>query len=59
MILVAESSRPFVDRFRDYPQLFRGPAGIDLLVYTPAEFARIRRTSRFVRHVMHEARRIV
>jgi predicted nucleotidyltransferase len=59
LILVAESTRPFVDRFRDYPELLRGPGGIDLLVYTPAEFARVRRTNRFVRHVMREARRVI
>lgn len=60
LILVAPSRRPFVDRFRDYPELWQtAPAGIDLLIYTPEEFATQRRLNRFVRHVLREARRIV
>ena len=58
LIIVAPSRRPFVDRFRDYPDLLRAPTGVDLLVYTAEEFARQRRASRFIRHVLREARRI-
>src|SRR6266404_415827 len=46
LIVVAPSTRPFVDPFRDYPQLLRSPVGIDLLVYTPDEFGRERRWNR-------------
>jgi predicted nucleotidyltransferase len=59
LIVVADSSRPFVDRFRDFPELLRGPSPLDLIVYTPAEFARERRVNRFLRHVLREARRVV
>ena len=60
LILVAPSQRPFVERFRDYPELWQhAPTGIDLLIYTPEEFATQRRVNRFVRHVLREARRIV
>ncbi len=60
VIVVAPSRRPFVERFRDYPDVWRGaPTGIDLLIYTPEEFATQRRVNRFVRHVLREARRIV
>jgi predicted nucleotidyltransferase len=59
LIVVADSRRPFVDRFRDFPELLSAPSGIDLLVYTPEEFARQRRANRFLRHVLREARRIV
>jgi predicted nucleotidyltransferase len=60
LIIVAPSQRPFVDRFRDYPGVWQGaPTGIDLLIYTPEEFATQRRVNRFVRHVLREARRIV
>jgi len=60
VIIVAPSRRPFVDRFRDYPGVWQGaPTGIDLLIYTPEEFATQRRVNRFIRHVMREARRIV
>lgn len=58
LIIVAPSERPFVDRFRDYPELLRAPTGIDLLIYTPEEFARERRLNRFVRHVLREAQRV-
>jgi predicted nucleotidyltransferase len=59
LIVVAPSERPFVDRFRDYPELLDAPTGVDLLVFTPEEFARERRCNRFVRHVLRDARRIV
>jgi len=60
LILVVPSKRPFVERFRDYPELWRSaPTGIDLLIYTPEEFATQRRSNRFVRHVLREAQRIV
>jgi predicted nucleotidyltransferase len=58
LIVVAPSRRPFVERFRDYPDLVAAPAGIDLLVYTPAEFDRERRTNRFLRHALRGARRL-
>jgi len=59
LLVVADSTRPFVDRFRDFPDLLReAPVGLDLLVYTPAEFARERRTNRFVRNALRGARRI-
>jgi predicted nucleotidyltransferase len=60
VMIVARSSRPFVERFLDYPELWRGaPAGIDLLIYTPAEFASQRRVNRFVRHALRHAKRII
>ena len=60
LIVVAPSRRCFVERFRDYPELWRhAPTGIDLLIYTPEEFVRYRGSNRFLRHVLREARRIV
>ena len=58
LIVVAPSRRPFVDRFHDYPDLLRAPSSLELLIYTPDEFARERRTNRFLRHVLREARRV-
>jgi len=58
LIVVAPSARPFVERFRDYPELLCAPTGIDLLVYTPDEFARERRVNRFIRHALRGARRV-
>jgi predicted nucleotidyltransferase len=60
VMVVANTRRPFVDRFRDFPELLRDvPVGLDLLVYTPAEFADARRTNRFVRHALRTAKRVV
>lgn len=59
LIVVTPSRRPFVERFKDFPEIIDAPAGVDLLVYTPEEFAEQRRVNRFVRHVMHEAVQIV
>jgi len=59
LIVVTTSRRPFVDRFRDFRDILgAAPLGIDLLVYTPEEFSRHRRTNRFLRHVLSHARRI-
>ena len=59
LIVVANSARPFVERFRDFPGLWHeAPTGIDLLIYTPEEFARERRHNRFLRHVLRHARRL-
>jgi len=41
LILVADSSRPFVDRFKDFMFLFDAPYKLDLLIYTEAEFNRL------------------
>jgi predicted nucleotidyltransferase len=59
LVLVAPSRRPFVDRFHDYPDVLAAPTSVDLLVYTPEEFARERRRNRFLRHVLRRARRLV
>lgn len=58
LIVVAPSRRPFVERFRDSPDLVAAPAGVDLLVYTPAEFDRERRTNRFLRQALRGALRL-
>jgi predicted nucleotidyltransferase len=59
LIVVAQSARPFVERFRDFPEILDAPAGVDLLVYTPEEFRVQRRRSRFLRHALRSARQIV
>jgi len=59
LVIVAPSTRPFVERFRDYPQIWKtAPAAIDLLIYTPEEFRRQRRENRFLRHVLKYARKL-
>lgn len=47
VIVVAPTDRPFVDRFRDYlPAIANAGVGVDLLVYTPEEFARMQAEER-------------
>ena len=47
VIVVAPTRRPFVDRFRDYlPAIVDAGIGVDLLVYTPGEFARMKAEER-------------
>ena len=47
VIVVAPTRRPFVDRFRDYlPAIVDAGIGVDLLVYTPGEFAQMKAEER-------------
>jgi uncharacterized protein len=39
-VVVAETDRPFFERFHDFEGLYDVWPRLDLLVYTPAEFAR-------------------
>jgi predicted nucleotidyltransferase len=43
LIVVADTTRAFLDRFRDLAGLGAGLPPIDLLVYTPAEWRGLRR----------------
>lgn len=42
LIIVAESTRSFPDRFREFAALGDGLPPMDLLIYTPAEWRRLR-----------------
>jgi len=39
ILLVARTDKPFLERSLDYPELYELAASLDLLVYTPEEFA--------------------
>jgi predicted nucleotidyltransferase len=39
LIIVTETSRPFLERFKDFAGLYDVWPRLDLLIYTPAEFA--------------------
>ncbi len=60
VIVVAQTDRPFVERFRDYlPAIVDAGAGVDLLVYTPEEFARLQAEKRpFLVDALADARPI-
>lgn len=41
LLIVAETSRPFLERFKDFAGLYNVWPRLDLLIYTPAEIARM------------------
>ena len=47
VLIVARTDRAFVDRFRDYmPAPLETSLGVDMLIYTPEEFERMRTEER-------------
>lgn len=60
LIIVAPSDRPPVDRFLDYlPAIAGADVGVDLFVYTPEEFERMREEGRpFLVYALDGARLI-
>ena len=47
VMIVARTDRAFVDRFKDYwPALSETSLGVDMLIYTPEEFERMRSEER-------------
>ena len=58
VIVVAPTDRIPVERFRDYlPAILEAGVGVDLFVYTPAEFEQMRAEERpFLMHAMQSAR---
>lgn len=60
VIIIAESDRPEVERFKDYlPAIMAARVGVDLLVYTPDEFDRLRSEERpFLMHALDGAKLI-
>lgn len=49
LVIVKETDRKFLDRTREVLQLLRPQVGVDILVYTPAEFVQLARQRAFVR----------
>ena len=41
LIIVADTARPFLERFKDFAGIYDVWARLDLLIYTPAEFERM------------------
>lgn len=60
VIVVAPTSRPPVERFRDYlPAIVAAGVGVDLFVYTPEEFQALRDEDRpFLASALEHARLI-
>lgn len=49
LVIIKETDECFLDRTREVMQLLRPQVGVDILVYTPAEFARLSQERAFVR----------
>ena len=49
MVIIKETDRRFLDRIKEVLQLLRPRVGVDVLVYTPDEFAQLARERTFVR----------
>ena len=58
VVIVASSTRPATERFKDYlPAILACPVGVDMLVYTPAEFDPMRAEERpFLTHALEGAK---
>jgi predicted nucleotidyltransferase len=55
LLVVADTPRPFLERYRDFEALYDVWPRLDLLIYTPAEFAAMRAERRpFIEHVLEE-----
>jgi len=48
-VIVQESDKRFLDRIREIIELLRPRVGVDILVYTPTEFAQLGAQRPFVR----------
>jgi predicted nucleotidyltransferase len=49
LVIVKETEKHFLDRTKDVMQLLKPRVGVDILVYTPAEFAQLSQERAFVR----------
>ena len=55
LVIVADTPRPFLERYRDFDGMYDVWQRLDLLVYTPAEFAEMQVQGRpFIEHVLRE-----
>jgi len=49
LVIVQETNKRFLDRIKDVIRLLQPRVGVDILVYTPAEFAQLATQRAFVR----------
>jgi len=59
LVIVKETDRRFLDRIREVMQLLRPQVGMDILVYTPEEFAELSRERPFVREEILQKGRVL
>ena len=55
LLIIADTPRPFLDRYRDFEGIYDVWPRLDLLIYTPEEFARMQAEGRpFLEHALSE-----
>jgi predicted nucleotidyltransferase len=55
LVIVADTARPFLERYRDFEGIYDVWRRLDLLIYTPDEFAEMVREGRpFIEQVLRE-----
>jgi predicted nucleotidyltransferase len=55
LVIVAETAWPFLERFKDFAGLYDVWPRLDLLIYTPEEFARmVEEENPFIQRVLEE-----
>jgi len=55
LVIIADTARPFLDRYLDFTGIYDVWPRLDLIIYTPGEFARMRAEGRaFIEHVEAE-----
>ncbi len=55
LVIVADTARPFLERYLDFDGLYDVWRRLDLLVYTPEEFAQMQAEGRpFIEHVVEQ-----
>jgi predicted nucleotidyltransferase len=55
LLIVADTRRPFLERYRDFEGIYEVWPRLDLLIYTPEEFAQMQAEGRpFLVHVLGE-----
>lgn len=55
LVIVTDTDRPFFERHKDFAGVWEVWPQLDLLIYTPAEFERMRAEGRpFIEHILGE-----
>ena len=59
LVIIKETKSRFLERIREVMQLLRPQVGVDVLVYTPEEFARLSKERAFVRQEILEKGKVL
>lgn len=59
LVIIKETDQRFPDRIKEVMQLLKPKVGVDILVYTPAEFARLSQERAFMRDEVMEKGKVL